>query len=107
MTHDQVVESICIDFRQYEPQILLFCEVIRLISDGAAVVKRTPDHTNGIWIRTAGLRTMRWMEGRGLVDYVCESLNAVDLSSEKLASIASRVFQTRVVFRNTLRSVDL
>jgi len=97
MTHDQVVESICNDFRQYDPQILLFCEVIRLISNGKAVVKRTPDHTNGIWVRMPGQRNMQWVEGNDLVEHMCASLNAVDLSPEMLASIASRVFQTRVV----------
>ncbi len=97
MTHDQVVESICNDFRQYEPQILLFCEVIRLISDGKTVVKRTPDHKNGIWLRMAGRRNMQWKEGKDLVEYLCKALNAVNLSAEILASIASRVFQARVV----------
>jgi len=104
MTRDQVVESICNDFRQYEPQILLFCEVIRLLSDGKIVVKRTPDHDNGIWIRIPGQRNMRWLEGHDLVEYMCASLTAVHLSAEVLTAIASRVFQAHVVLTEDTES---
>jgi Fe-S-cluster containining protein len=89
------VASICNDFRQYEPQILLFCEIIRLISDGQTTVKRSPDH-KGIWVRMAGQQNMRWMEGKDLVEYMCASLKALDLSLALLAAVTARVFQARV-----------
>jgi len=93
----KVVESICNDFRQYDPQILLFCEVIRLMSGGDTVVKRMPDDKNGVWIQVAGLRNMRWIEGPELVEHMCTTLKAADLTPQLLAAIASRVFQTRAL----------
>jgi Fe-S-cluster containining protein len=97
LTRDKVVESVCNDFRQYEPQILLFCEVIRLISGGDTVVRKMPDDKNGVWVRVAGLRNLRWMEGPELVEHMCATLKAVDLAPDLLAAIASRVFQTRAL----------
>ena len=32
LTREQAVEAVCRDFRQYAPQLLLFCEVLRLVS---------------------------------------------------------------------------
>ena len=97
MTDEQVVRSIIHDFRQYEPQILLFCEIIRLLSDGETIVKRTPGKDNGIWIRMRDQRNMRWIGGQELVDYMCASINTASMPPEMLAAVASRVFQTRVV----------
>jgi Fe-S-cluster containining protein len=97
MPHDQIVESICTDFRQYAPQVLLFCEIIRLISDGETIVKRTPDQPGGIWIRKVGSRNMRRLEGSDLVEYMCALLKTVDLSPQMLSDVASRVFQTKVI----------
>ena len=96
MTRDRIVASICNDFHQYAPQILLFCEIIRLISDEHTVVKRIPDRPNGIWIKMVGARHMRWLEGPDLVEYMCTLLKTKDLSARMLAAVASRVFQTRV-----------
>ena len=39
LTMEQALDAVCYDFQQYEPQILLFCEIIRLISDGKLVIR--------------------------------------------------------------------
>lgn len=96
LTIDQALEAICIDFRQYDPQMLLFCEIIRLVSGGATTLKRKT-HKDGAWIRVAGRRNMRWLDGPELVEYVCEVLASADLNPELLASISSRVFRTRAL----------
>jgi len=91
---DQALEAICADFRQYEPQTLLFCEIIRLISAGKTVARREPPKV-GAWISMAGRRNMRWMNGAELGEYVCELLKTASLTSDMLAPICARVFQTR------------
>jgi len=96
LTIDQALEAICFDFRQYDPQILLFCEIVRLISGGGTLVKRDTQK-NGAWISEAGRRNLRWMNGPELVEYVCEILTSADLNPEMLSSICARVFRTRVV----------
>ncbi len=44
----------------------------------------------------AGQQNMRWMEGKDLVEYMCASLKALDLSLALLAAVSARVFQARV-----------
>jgi Fe-S-cluster containining protein len=93
LTRKEALEAICRDFRQYDPQIMLFCQIIRLISGGDIVAKRQ-EQKNGAWISLPGHRNMRWMGGAEMVEYLCESLEA-DLSLPVVASICARVFQTR------------
>ena len=94
LTTEQALEAICNDFRQYEPQTMLFCEIIRLISDGKITARRETDK-DGAWIARAGRQKMRWMNGTELVDYMCELLRNSNLSADSLAPICARVFQTR------------
>ena len=92
LTRKEALEAICCDFRQYEPQIMLFCQIIRLIYGGSIVAKRE-GQKNGAWISLPGRRNMRWMDGPEMVEYLCESLES-DLSVPLLASICARVFHT-------------
>lgn len=94
LTGPEALEAIRIDFRQYTPQVMLFCQVIRLISGGQITAKRDREK-NGAWISVPGRPNMRWMEGTEMVDYVCEALGAADLNDPLLASICARVFHTR------------
>ena len=59
LTPEEALEAICLDFRQYNPQIMLFCQIIRLISGGSIVAKRE-GRKNGAWVNIPGRRTMRW-----------------------------------------------
>lgn len=86
--------ALCFDFRHYEPQLLLFCELIRLMSDGTTLFRREADK-NGLWISQPGRRKMRWIEGFELVEYMCQEVSDEDLSPDMLAAICSRVFRTR------------
>ena len=93
LTCSEALEAICHDFRQYDPQIMLFCQIIRLVSGGDIVAKRE-GQKNGAWISLPGHGNMRWMDGPEMVEYLCDSLNS-DLSVPLLASVCARVFQTR------------
>ena len=93
LTRKEALEAIRRDFRQYDPQIMLFCQIIRLISGGSIVAKRE-GQKNGAWVSLPGHRNMRWMDGPGMVEYLCESLGSEKLSVPMLASICARVFHT-------------
>ena len=94
LTLDQAVAAVCIDFRQYAPQVMLFCEVLRLVSDDRTPIR--PDiPKKGVWIKLAGRKSMRWLEGEALVAHLCETLRRTRLSPEKLAAVCARVFQAR------------
>ncbi|CAB5125201.1 hypothetical protein D3OALGB2SA_3239 [Olavius algarvensis associated proteobacterium Delta 3] len=73
--------ALCFDFRHYEPQLLLFCELIRLMSDGNTLFRREADK-NGLWISQPGRRKMRWIEGSELIEYMCEAVSSEDLSPD-------------------------
>ena len=94
LTMDQAVAAVCTDFRQYAPQTLLFCEVIRLVF-GADMAVRRETGKNGVWIRPVGRRRMQWMDGTQLARYLRDALGQVDWQPELLAAVCGRVFQTR------------
>jgi len=95
LTPEQALDAICRDFRQYDPQILLFCEVARLIFNDDIIVRKDT-LKNGAWISRTGDESMRWMDGPKLVEYLCESLTLVNVNPKLLAAICARVFQARV-----------
>ena len=94
LSNEQALESVCIDFRRYDPQIILFCQIIRLVSGDTVVVKREGQR-NGVWISVQGRRNMRWMEGPEMVEYLCAAIKEADLDSQLVSSICARVFHTR------------
>lgn len=94
LTREQAVEAICRDFRQYAPQLLLFCEVLRLVSDRETRL-RPEIRKRGVWISVCGRQKMRWLEGRELLAHLCEALVRARLEPAKLAAVCTRVFQTR------------
>ncbi|MBW2145197.1 MAG: YkgJ family cysteine cluster protein [Deltaproteobacteria bacterium] len=93
LTIEQALEAVCIDFRQYDPQVLLFCEIMRVISRGEIIARRDKKNS-GVLISQANSREMRWMGGNGLADHLCDLLHTADLSPKQLSSICSRVFHT-------------
>lgn len=93
LTAAEALESICLDFHQYGSQLLLFAELIRLVSGNDTVVKKDT-RRNGLWIGKSGQPNMRWMDGDDLVQYMCTMLHDADLSPAQLTSVCRRVFQT-------------
>ena len=94
LTVDEALEAIQSDFRQYGPQLMLFCEVHRLIAPTGVVMKRDSSK-NGVWVNVPGKSAMRWLAGSELVAYMCELVETTDIRPELLASLCNRVFHTR------------
>ncbi len=91
----QAVDAICIDFQQYDPQIMLFSEVIRLISGDSVHLKRE-GHKNGAWVTSSGRKSMKWLDGQQLVAFMCRSVKECQWDLRLLADVCRRVFQSRV-----------
>jgi Fe-S-cluster containining protein len=93
LNFDQALEVICNDFRQYDPQVRLFCEVIGILSGGETVAEKKIGK-NGAWVGVAGCRNMRWMEASELLAFVLDTLLAANLSPELLTTVCAKAFQT-------------
>ena len=93
LTTHEAVEAICIDFRQYAPQTMLFSEVIRLITGNRIHIKRAPGK-DGAWINRLAKTTMRWLNGPELVDHMCQLVRKAKWDLQMLSAVCSRVFQT-------------
>ncbi len=96
LSREQALESICFDFRQYGVQVMLFCEILRLISRGMIAVKKASGK-EGIWISTPARRHMQWFDGNELIEYMCKTITSAALDPETLAAVCARVFQTRAI----------
>lgn len=94
LTIEQAIAAVCLDFRQYEPQVLLFSEIINVLSKENIIAKREIGK-NGIWISMAGQQKMCWKEGSELIDSMCEIISNSKPDPDVLAAVCSRVFQTR------------
>ena len=90
----EAVEAVCKDFLQYEPQILLFSQVIQEVTKGRTIVKRE-GRKNGGWVTVEGRQNMHWMEGEEMAEYLCNALPNADLDPTMLSSICAMVFHTR------------
>lgn len=82
------------DFRQYDPQIMLFAEILPLITEGRARLRREKGK-DGAWLQRSGRKNLRWETGEKLVETVCHALQTADLSIEQLAVICGRVFRAK------------
>ena len=94
LTMEQAMTAVCLDFRQYDPQILLFSEIIAVISGGKIAARRETGK-NGIWIRRPDERKMRWFEGIELIETLCALIFKIRPDPVLMAAICARVFQTR------------
>jgi Fe-S-cluster containining protein len=95
LTRRQAVDAVCRDLRQYEPQVLLMCEILRLLGGPEATVKR--DATGeGVWLSTEGRLHPQWFRNDDLPEHVCTMLRTAAHNAGTLAAVCSRVFQTRV-----------
>ena len=94
LTAQEALDAVCTDFRQYDPQLMLFGEVIRLISGGKTVFRKDTEKA-GAWVSLEGEARMPWLEGPGLVEFMCRAIRESKPDPELLASICMRVFRTR------------
>jgi len=94
LTTEEAIDAITIDFRQYRPQIMLFCSIIRLISGSEIHFQREPGK-EGVWINQRARTNMRWIEGAELVDYMCAAIRRTPWTIELLATVCRCVFQGR------------
>jgi Fe-S-cluster containining protein len=95
LTIEEAIDAMTIDFRQYHPQILLFCSIIHLISGNEIRFQREAGK-EGVWINQRGRTNMRWLEGTELVEFMCAHIRRTHWTIELLAAACSRVFQSRV-----------
>lgn len=94
LTPQQALRAVCLDLRQYAPQIPLMCDILRLISDRDTII-RDP-RTGVVWMRRQDHHQLQQMVPAALVTATCHGLERSVLSLETLAVICRRVFQTRV-----------
>ena len=96
LTLPQAVTAICLDFRGYGPQPMLFCEVLRTLFGSEISYKRDPER-EGLWISDTRGGPMRWLEGNDLVERICRLITEADLRNrigpETMATICRQVFQ--------------
>jgi Fe-S-cluster containining protein len=93
LSTEQAVKAICLDFRGYGPQPMLFCEVLRTIHGEDAIFQREPGK-NGLWVAAGSRQRMVWLEGAELVAYMCAAVARADLDPRRLAAVCRLVFQT-------------
>lgn len=94
LTYDQALDAVCFDFRQYGPQVLLFAELVRVVSNGRMPVKKD-NPKQGLWIGESGRRNMRWLAGSDLIDFMCRLVRNAGPDAAKIAAVCTRVFQSR------------
>ena len=94
LTLPQARSAVCADFRRYGPQLMLFSEVIRFLTRGAVSVKREPEKS-GLWVSAPARTDMQWLEGKSLVDYLCQMLSGAAPDPGTMAGLCARVFHTR------------
>lgn len=93
LTVEEVLNAICLDFRGYDPQPMLFCEVLRAVHGNAIAYKREFGK-DGLWISTGPSHRMRWMAGTELVAYMCRIIIAAQLPLAQLVRLCRQIFQT-------------
>jgi len=96
LTTREAIQAIITDFRQYDPQIILFSGIIRLITSNRIHLKREQGK-NGAWINRPGTAQMKWLNGPELVEYMCDVIAQTRWDPNLLAGACARVFQTRAV----------
>jgi len=90
----QALDAVCMDFRRYEPQAMLFSEILRVISNGNAVIKQDREK-EGRWVAAGPGSKVVWVDGPALSECVCRALNEQKLELDVIVSVCARVFQTR------------
>ncbi|MDA8137194.1 MAG: YkgJ family cysteine cluster protein [Desulfobacteraceae bacterium] len=89
----QAMKAICMDFKAYDPQPMLFCEVLRTMPGDMVTYKRGPGQ-NGLWVSNAQQPRLRWLEGPQLVEFMCAAVCQRSWEPDQLAALCRLVFQT-------------
>lgn len=92
LTRDQALKAICLDFRGYDPQPMLFCEVLRTICQDQFNYSREPGK-EGVWVSEENHHRMRWLEGAELVEFMCAAVTGALLVPDQLTALCRLVFQ--------------
>lgn len=93
LTTEKALAAVCRDLRQYEPQVLLICQLLRILPNGPGTVHRETG-AQGAWIKQEQSAHMRWLEGAELIEFACHTLTASNLNAKSLAPVCSMVFRT-------------
>jgi len=94
LTTREAIQAIITDFRQYDPQIILFSGIIRLITNNRIHLKREQGK-KGAWINRPGTGQMKWLNGPELVEYMSDAISRTPWHPDLLAAASARVFQAR------------
>ncbi len=94
LTADEARDAIRRDFRQYEPQVMLFRELLRLLYGDEAVISHKSGQ-DGFWLRTSKDRELTWLAGVKLVNYMCDAVVPAMDDLALLDAVCTRVFRTR------------
>lgn len=92
LTRAQAMHAICIDFKGYGPQPMLFCEVLRALHQGRVAYQREPGK-EGLWISMDKSSALRWLEGEELIEFMCKTVTEAKIDPDCLASLCRLVFQ--------------
>ena len=96
LTTKEAIQAILTDFRQYDPQIILFSGIIHLITNNRFHLKR--EHKkNGAWVDRLGTSQMKWLGGHELVEYMCDVITHTHWDPGLLTDVCTRIFQARAV----------
>lgn len=90
----KALAAVCRDLRQYEPQVLLICEILRILPNGPGSMHRETGAT-GVWIQRPGSTNMRWLEGAELIEFACNTLITAHLSAPPWPQFAAGCFAPR------------
>ena len=93
LTTQEAIAAIISDFRQYEPQIILFSGILPLITGNRIHLKREPGKT-GAWVNRVGKSHMKWLDGPELVETMCNTIVQTPWHNDLLAAVCARVFRT-------------
>jgi len=93
LTRGQALRAICLDFRGYGSQPMLFCGVLNTIHGGRMAIKRERGR-DGLWISPGPGQRMRWLAGPELVEFMCRSILKADFDIDDLVRLCRQVFQT-------------
>lgn len=91
---DNALAAVCADFRRYEPQIGLLCQIMELASRGSVIARREGGK-GGAWVSVPGRSPMKWLDGPELVEAACDEVMGADRDPHLIAGICARVFHER------------
>ncbi len=93
LSPEQAVKAICLDFRGYPAQTMLFGQILRTLFSDSLTYKRVADPP-ALWVSEGDRGKMRWLEGETLVAFMCRLTSNTPWTPDALARLCGVVFQT-------------